>query len=91
MISYLKLKSKIFYDELFSNLLFPGILAAYILLKAVSNIAYGASYFTAFRSGIMGVVMYIAGMYIINLTANNTDKNKEAFQIDTRVAKKGLV
>jgi membrane protease YdiL (CAAX protease family) len=91
MISYLKLKSKIFYDELFSNLLFPCILAAYILLKAVSNIAYGASYFTAFRSGIMGVVMYIAGMYIINLTANNTDENKEAFQIDTRVAKKGLV
>jgi membrane protease YdiL (CAAX protease family) len=91
MFSYLKLKSKIFYDELFSNLLFPCILAAYILLKAVSNIAYGASYFTAFRSGIMGVVMYIAGMYIINLTANNTDENKEAFQIDTRVAKKGLV
>lgn len=91
MISYHKQKSKIFYDELFSNSLFAGILAAYILLKAVSNLAYGASYFTAFRSGIMGVVMYVVGMYTINLASNNTDENKQSFQIDTRVAKKGLV
>jgi membrane protease YdiL (CAAX protease family) len=91
MLSYLKQKSKIFYDELFSNSLFAGILAAYILLKAISNLAYGASYFTAFRSGIMGVVMYVAGMYTINLASNSTDENKQSFQIDTRVAKKGLI
>jgi membrane protease YdiL (CAAX protease family) len=91
MISCPKQKSKIFCDELFSNSLFAGILAAYILLKAISNLAYGASYFTAFRSGIMGVVMYVAGMYTINLASNNTDENKQAFQIDTRVAKKGLI
>ena len=91
MISYLKQKSKFFYNELFSNLLFTVILAAYILLKAISNLAYGASYFTAFRSGIMGVVMYVAGMYTINLTSNNTDENMQAFNIDEGVAKKGLV
>jgi membrane protease YdiL (CAAX protease family) len=91
MISCPKQKSKIFYDELFSNSLFAGILAAYILLKAISNLAYGASYFTAFRSGIMGVVMYVAGMYTINLASNSTDENKQSFQIDTRVAKKGLI
>ncbi|MFY9541200.1 MAG: CPBP family intramembrane glutamic endopeptidase [Dethiobacteria bacterium] len=91
MLSYLKLKSKIFYDELFSNLLFSGILAAYILLKAISNLAYGASHFIAFRSGIMGVVMYVVGMYAINLTSNYTDEKNQPFQIDTRVAKKGLV
>ena len=91
MISCPKQKSKIFCDELFSNSLFAGILAAYILLKAISNLAYGASYFTAFRSGIMGVVMYVAGMYTINLASNSTDENKQSFQIDTRVAKKGLI
>jgi membrane protease YdiL (CAAX protease family) len=90
MIQHLKIKSKIFYDELFSNFLFAGILAAYILLKAISNLVSGASYFTAFRSGIMGVVMYVAGMYMINLVSNNTDENKKDFQIDTRAAKKGL-
>jgi membrane protease YdiL (CAAX protease family) len=91
MISCPKQKRKIFNDELFSNSLFAGILAAYILLKAISNLAYGASYFTAFRSGIMGVVMYVAGMYTINLASNSTDENKQSFQIDTRVAKKGLI
>jgi len=91
MIPYLKQKSKIFFNELFSDLLFIGILAAYILLKAISNLAYGASYFTAFRSGIMGVVMYVMGMYTINLASNNTIGNKQAFKIDTKVAKKGLV
>src|SRR5690554_4031134 len=91
MIPYLKQKSKIFFNELFSDLIFTVILAAYILLKAISNLAYGASYFTAFRSGIMGVVMYVMGMYAINLVSNNTDENKQAFQIDAMVAKKGLV
>jgi membrane protease YdiL (CAAX protease family) len=91
MISLVKLKSKIFYNELFSNLLFVAIFAAYIFLKAISNLAYGASYFTAFRSGITGVIMYAVGMYTVNLASNNTDENKQVFQIDTRVAKKGLV
>ncbi|MGI6659247.1 MAG: CPBP family intramembrane glutamic endopeptidase [Dethiobacteraceae bacterium] len=91
MLPYLKQKSKIFSDELFSNMLFAGILAAYILLKAISNLAYGASYFTALRSGITGAVMYAAGMYTINLASNSTDENQQAFQIDTRVAKKGLI
>lgn len=91
MVSLVKLKSKIFYNELFSNILFVAILVAYIFLKAISNLAYGASYLTAFRSGVMGVVMYVAGMYTINLASNNTDENNQAFQIDTRVAKKGLV
>ena len=91
MITYLKQKSKTFYNELFSNLFFTGILAAYVLLKVISNLVYGASYFTAFRSGIMGVVMYVAGMYAINLASNNTGENKQAFQIDTRLSKKGLV
>jgi membrane protease YdiL (CAAX protease family) len=91
MIPYLKLKSKIFYDELFSNLLFTFLLAAYICLKFISNLTYGASYLTAFRSGIMGVIMYVAGMYTVNLASNNADENKQAFQIDTRAAKKGLI
>jgi membrane protease YdiL (CAAX protease family) len=91
MIPYLKHKSKSFYNELFSNLIFISILAAYIFLKVISNLAYGASCLTAFRSGIMGVLMYVAGMYIVNLTSNNSDENKQAFQIDTRTARKGLI
>ena len=83
MIQHLKIKSKIFYDELFSNFLFAGILAAYILLKAISNLVSGASYLRHF-DGIMGVVMYVAGMYMIN-SSNNT--GKKDFQIDTRAAK----
>jgi hypothetical protein len=91
MIQYIRLKNKIFSNELFSNLLFAAILTAYILLKIISNLAYGASYFTAFRSGITGAVMYVAGMYAINLAANNTDKNKQTLLIDARIAKKGLL
>jgi membrane protease YdiL (CAAX protease family) len=91
MIPLIKLKNKIFYNELFSNLLFVAIIASYILLKAISNLAYGASYFIAFRSGIMGAVMYVAGMYTVNLASNNSDENKQTFLIDMRIAKKGLV
>jgi membrane protease YdiL (CAAX protease family) len=90
MISYLKQRSKVFYDELLSNLFFIAILVAYILLKAISNLTYGTSYFTAFRSGIMGVIMYVAGMYAVNLASNNTDENKQSFRMDTKVAKRGL-
>jgi membrane protease YdiL (CAAX protease family) len=91
MVSSIKLKSKIFFNELFSDLLFVATLAAYIFIKATSNLAYGASYFTALRSGIMGVGMYVAGMYAVNLASNNTDESKQTFQTDTKVAKKGLV
>ena len=87
MIPLIKLKNKIFYNELFSNLLFVAIIASYILLKAISNLAYGASYFIAFRSGIMGAVMYVAGMYTINLASNNSDENKQTFLIDMRIAR----
>jgi membrane protease YdiL (CAAX protease family) len=91
MIQYIRLKNKIFSNELFSNLLFAAILTAYVLLKIISNLAYGASYFTAFRSGITGAVMYVAGMYAVNLAANNTVKNKQTLFIDARIAKKGLL
>jgi membrane protease YdiL (CAAX protease family) len=91
MIPYINLKSKVFYSELFSDLFFVVVFGAYILLKAISNLAYGASFFTALRSGIMGTVMYIAGMYAINLASNNTNENEQTLLIDLKTAQKGLV
>lgn len=91
MSSYIKEKSKFFYNELLTSKLFVIILCLYVLIKIISNIILGASYFTAVRSGVMGVLMYFLGYYIVNLFSENNNEIENKFQIEKKVAKKGFI
>lgn len=91
MYASLRVKSEQFYTELLSSKTFLTFLLIYSLLKIFSNIYYGANYFTALRSGLIGLAAYLFGFYIINLFAKGKDKTDDFFKINSKVAKSSLI
>lgn len=91
MYTYIKKKNKLFYGELLSSKFFLSVLFLYVILKLTSNIYYGASYFNAFRSGILGVIFYLLGFYIITIFSSNKIESENLFKINHKTAKKGLI
>lgn len=91
MFAYIKERNKSFYEELLTSKALIVFLSTYIIFKIASNITMGASTFTAIRSGLIGVVMYLLAYYIVNLFSVNNQKVEKMFQIDKRVAKSGSI
>jgi len=91
MYTFIKEKSRIFYSEIITSKLFLVIVFLFIIYKFISNKIMGTSTFTALRSGILGILLYLAGLYIISLFSTKEDKTRKIFDIDYKVAKLGFI
>lgn len=91
LVRYIKEKNRSFYKEFISSKFFLSVLFLYVILKLTSNIYYGASYFNAFRSGILGLTFYLLGFYIITIFSTNKNISGDIFNINYKAAKKGLI
>lgn len=90
MVAFIREKSRDFYYELLYPRHFRILIVIYITLKVTGNVFYGASYWTGLRSGVMGILMYWLGMYLINLASINQEELPDSLKLNSVQARRGM-